>query len=323
MESRLARGRWPAAERSQQRELATATILDNTLSRTRCNLIALLTNALLVLVVLAACRAPDADPTGHTALSPGTGSQAASQPPAQAQGKSDISPLANLISAYAASTSGSWETFGAIPGVTWRDAEPVHNLDAKPQNAYSRSGKLVLLGFGDADLPNGKTGPDSDYVRGNEGESGVTLNGSTSAVTSLAVTKFYPDADYREVLDAQLGPGGKTHLIASGCQLAEGTATNEQNSARNEFFAISLPSGETIFAEGTVDDESGKYSPGSTTYFLYKEEPAIRIDSMQCKRADSTKRQPVNPGSTRSNLDGTDRPATAAKHFHTIASDRS
>lgn len=195
-----------------------------------------------------------------------------------------MSPLVNLLSTFVAVTAPSWDAFGTIPGVSWHDAEAAHNPDAKPENAYSRAGKLTLAGFGETDLPNGKTGPDADYVRGNEGESGVTLNGDSSQVTSIAVMKFYPDGDYRKVLDAQLEPEGKARQIATGCRLAEGTTTDEQNLARNEFFEITLPSGEVLFAEGTVDEEGGKYTPGSTTYFFYRSEPTDRIQSMQCER---------------------------------------
>ena len=194
-----------------------------------------------------------------------------------------MSSLVNLLSAYVGANPPSWDAFGTVPGVTWRDNEAVPNPDAKPENAYSRSGKLLLAGFGETDLPNGKTGPDADYVRGNEGESGVTLNGNADQVTSIAVMKFYPDTDYRKVLDAQFGPGGKTRLIATRCRLAEGTTANEQNLARNEFFEITLPGGGVLFAEGTIDEEGGKYTPGSTTYFFYRSVPTDRIQSMQCE----------------------------------------
>lgn len=200
------------------------------------------------------------------------------------EGKLEMSALANLLSTYASASNNGWDVFDAVPGVTWTEQGKVENPDAKPENAYSRSGKLLLTGFKETDIPNGKAGPDADYVRGNEGASGVTLNGTEERVTSIAVNKFYPDSNYLKVLEAQLGAGDFIQPITSSCLLAEGTTTGEANYARNQFFKLSLASGSTLFAEGTADEEGGKYSPGSTTYFFYKEEPSERISSMNCTR---------------------------------------
>ena len=195
-----------------------------------------------------------------------------------------MSALELLLAAYASANPPSWTALDSLDGLTWTDASPIGNPDAKPENAYSRSGKLTLAGFGQTELPNGKTGPEADYVQGNEGESGVTLNGSVEQVTSIAVMKFYPDKDYRHVLMAQIGEGGSVRPIAAECRLAEGTTTNEPNFTRNAFFELTLSDGQTLFAEGTVDEEGGKYTPGSTTYFFYRSAPADRIESMQCKK---------------------------------------
>lgn len=195
-----------------------------------------------------------------------------------------MTALARLLTLYATAPSQRWSAFDArLEGIEWSDSAPVANPDTRPPETHSRSGRLVLAGFGDNDLPNGKTGPDADYERGNEGRSGVTLNGSADEVTSIAVMKFYPDADYAQVLRQQLGSQGQVRLIADQCALTEGTTTGEPDASSTRFFEITLPGAEKLYAEGGVDEDGGKYSPGSTTYFFYRSRPTERIASMQCK----------------------------------------
>lgn len=201
---------------------------------------------------------------------------------APTQGNSDMTALQNILAQYISANPLAWNAFDNIHGVSWQDHSPVENPDTQPIYSHSRSGRITLSGFAETDLPNGKAGPDADYEPGNEGESGITLNGTAEAVTSIAVMKFYPDRDYRAVLGKQFDQRTRIELIANRCRLAEGTNSDEPNMARNEFFKITLPSGAMVFAEGSVDEEGGKYSPGSTTYFFYRSKPDDRIESMQC-----------------------------------------
>lgn len=237
----------------------------------------------LLAVALAACEAPSAEQPPAADPTQAQASLAEANTESN-KGTDDMSALESLLATYASSNAPAWNEFDSVQGVTWTDPAKVANPDAKPDNAFSRSGKLTLSGFQDTDLPNGKTGPEADYVRGNEGESGITLNGTEERVTSIAVKKFYPDTDYRKTLAAQIGPEGAVRAISRSCRLAEGTTTGEADFSRNEFFELSLADGRVLFAEGSVDEEGGKYTPGSTTYFFYKEEPTQRIDSMQCTR---------------------------------------
>jgi hypothetical protein len=243
-----------------------------------------LTQLTLLATLLSACQASD---TGQTSppVAPQGQAQPASAPTSSEQGINTMSALDRLLATYASTTPPTWAAFDGVEGIDWTDAAAIENPDAGPEYRFSRSGKLLLSGFAENDLPNGKAGADADYVRGNEGESGVTLSGTADQVTSIAVQKFYADADYRKVLQAQIGDKGSVRAIAAACQLAEGTTAAEANFARNEFFELSLADGAKLFAEGTVDEEGAKYSPGSTTYLFYKEEPTKRIDSMQCKRS--------------------------------------
>ena len=179
------------------------------------------------------------------------------------------------------SNHSDWSRFSAVDGVQWFDAEPIADPDDK--NVLSRSGKLLLLGFGENDLPNGKVGADFDYVRGNEGESGVTLTGTAQSVDEIAVTKFYPDTDYANVLARQFDGAVRIEAVTSDCPIAYASRTNEQNTEKNAFYSLSLPSGETFYAEGSVIEDGGKYSPGNTVYRFYRDKPVERMEAMQCQ----------------------------------------
>ena len=179
------------------------------------------------------------------------------------------------------SNHSDWSRFSAVDGVQWFDAAPV--ADPDDGTVLSRSGKFLLLGFGETDLPNGKVGADFDYVRGNEGESGVTLTGTAQSVDEIAVTKFYPDTDYAAVLARQFDGAVRIKAITTDCPIAFATRTNEQNTEKSAFFRISLPSGDTLYAEGSVIEDAGKYSPGKTVYRFYRDKPVERMEAMQCQ----------------------------------------
>ncbi len=179
------------------------------------------------------------------------------------------------------SNHSDWSSFSAVDGVQWFDAAPV--ADPDDGTVLSRSGKLLLLGFGETDLPNGKVGADFDYVRGNEGESGVTLTGTAQSVDEIAVTKFYPDTDYANVLARQFDGAVRIEAVTSDCPIAYASRTNEQNTEKNAFYSLSLPSGETFYAEGSVIEDGGKYSPGNTVYRFYRDKPVKRMEAMHCQ----------------------------------------
>lgn len=179
------------------------------------------------------------------------------------------------------SNHSEWNRFSAVDGVQWFDAEPIADPDDK--NVLSRSGKLLLLGFGETDLPNGKVGADFDYVRGNEGESGVTLTGTAQSVDEIAVTKFYPDTDYAAVLARQFDGAVRIEAITIDCPIAYASRTDEQNTEKSAFFRISPPSGDTLYAEGSVIEDAGKYSPGNTVYRFYRNKPVQRMEAMHCQ----------------------------------------
>lgn len=234
----------------------------------------------VLLAVLLVSGCPAQKPTGNgqskvqtTALE----NEATSE--ASEQGKSEMSALQRLLAVFASQPEAQWSAFESVSGVQWRDPAPRPSAapNAQPEYAVSRTGKLLLAGFGEADLPDGEVGEAAGARRGNEGESGVTLNGDARQVNSVAVMKFYPSTDYAAVLKGQFHSGTKVDLLAENCGGGEGA------DPENRKFYIVAFSGGTVYTEAYVDTEGGRYSPGSTTFEFYKELPADRIQAMNCR----------------------------------------
>lgn len=185
------------------------------------------------------------------------------------------------------STRPEWSSFSGAPGIQWFDTAPVADEgDGEGSSgSLSRSGKLLLQGFDETDLPNGRAGTDFDYVRGNEGESGITLSGDAQSVDEIAVTKFYPDTDYVSVLARQFPGAVRLQAITASCPVAYGSTMQEANAEKNAFYRLTLPSGGVLYVEGSVIEDGGKYSPGNTVYRFYRTKPVKRMEAMHCKNA--------------------------------------
>lgn len=194
-----------------------------------------------------------------------------------------MSPMQNLLSAFATPTAPSWQAFDAVAGVQWRDAKPLDNPDGTgPDTSHYRSGNLLLAGFGMVDVPDGKTGDEAGTKQDNEGNAGVTLNGDASAVQSVVLVKFYPSENYQEILQHQLNGGAGIKPIGGSCELDFGTTA--VNTQKNAFYQITLGAGTApVFAEAYVDEDGGNQGPGSTTFVFYRSKPAQRMAAMRCK----------------------------------------
>ncbi|SOO21708.1 conserved hypothetical protein [Xanthomonas citri pv. fuscans] len=196
--------------------------------------------------------------------------------------KKRMTSLYQVIWLLAARSGAPWASFDAVPGVQWRDASPKVNSDSTdPQNAQYRSGTLLLDGFGAVDVPDGGQGAEVAPKQANEGESGITLNGDTHSVHSIAVKKFYSSPEYAEVLKRQLPAATSVRLIADKCG---GDDDGGPDSLQTKFYAIGLDAGET-FVEAYLDDGTETRGPGSTTFVFTKAKPQRRIQALQCKES--------------------------------------
>ncbi|ORT82899.1 hypothetical protein B7G54_26025 [Burkholderia puraquae] len=197
------------------------------------------------------------------------------------------SPLQALLDVFEGARPATWPAFDNVSGVHWRDAKPLGNPDShSPEATYYRGGDMLLTGFGDVDVPDGKVGDEAGVKKDNEGHVGVVLNGNATAVLSIALRKFYPSDDAQDILLRQLGSDATIKRIAGRCALDYGTTA--PNVQKNVFYQVSIANAAVpVFAETYIDEEGGTQGPGATNFVFYRTRPNQRIASMQCKGADA------------------------------------
>ncbi len=233
---------------------------------------------------LASCQQAPAPAAAPEAAAPSPSTPSAAPPATEA-----ATPLQGMLDVLAAPVPPQWSSFDAVPGTQWPSAQVEHNPEVRDRLAqYTRWGKLRLAGMGEVDLPNGKLGVEAGVVKGNEGDVAINLFGDQQRPYSFTLVKHYPRADYRPVIQAQLAQGGQVQPYAEACQYQDGPAQAERqpNQDSNAFFRIVLADGRTLYAEGSLDEEGGKYDYGHTYYAFYRQPPDERIQAMGCKRAD-------------------------------------
>ncbi|WP_439893454.1 hypothetical protein ACS7SF_26610 (plasmid) [Ralstonia sp. 25C] len=239
-------------------------------------------SACALLVCLSACErsAPPASPSAAPA-------SAASASVAATPAKTAASPLQALLGAFGGQTAAGWPAFDNIAGVHWDDAKPLNNPDANsPDTTHYRGGSMLLTGFGEVDVPDGKAGAEAGIKKDNEGHVGVVLNGDATTVVSIELQKFYPRDDTQSILQRQFGGDATVKPIAGTCMLDYGTTA--PNTQRNAFYQISIGNAAVpVFAETYVDEDGGNQGPGMTNFVFYRAKPDQRITSMQCKSANA------------------------------------
>ncbi len=192
------------------------------------------------------------------------------------EGKARMTAMNGVLLVFAGETGTDWQAYDDVAGVQWRDAQAVEMPEVSdPDVRFSRSGRLTLAGFGETDLPDGETGADASLRRGNEGESGVTLNGNAQRVNEVAIVKFYPSEDYETILRNQL-------LAAAKIVLEAECPADDEDSQKNRFYRIDLDGETFAHVEAYVDQEPG---PGSTTFVFTRSKPERRIAELSCREA--------------------------------------
>ncbi|UXA68664.1 hypothetical protein M0D46_16510 [Xanthomonas prunicola] len=197
----------------------------------------------------------------------------------KSEGVVRVTSLYQVVSLLVANDGASWSSFDSTPGVQWREPSPQPNPDSSdPENSKSRSGTLVLDGFGMVEVPDGNQGVDAGVKKVNEGESGLTLTGDAQNVHSIAVKKFYVSPEYGDVMKRQLPDTASVRLVAGDCAQDMGDGPDTQT----KFYVVDLE-GRQLFLEAYVDDGEGSRGPGYTTFLFTKEKPDKRIEELQCK----------------------------------------
>ena len=181
--------------------------------------------------------------------------------------------LENLLILFESQEGEHWESYRNAKGVSWNSVSPSEYSKGK----FELSGQLILAGFGSAKLPNAKFGADYAVVDGNEGQSGVTLNGTQNVVEGLSVKKFYFSENYEEILHKQFRKGVVVRKIAERCALDE----DAEIDSKNGVFEVRGLGGKINYVEAWLEN-GGKYSPGYTVFDFYRNEPKKRIAELNC-----------------------------------------
>lgn len=235
----------------------------------------------LVAACLQGCRADTADKQTEMAAAQSQ-SQAETRPQTAAPTAASDSALGRLLATLATGRPAEWLAFDEIEGVTWTGPRQPSSDAPTIAGGQTRSGRLLLLGFGENDLPDGQVGASAGVRRGNEGEAGVTLEGDATHVASVGVNKFYAEDVYRKVIDDQLSSAWGIELLADGCTREEEGGAASENVSDNAFYVLSFE-GSRIYAEARRQD-GGNAGPGNTIYEFTIADPASRISALGCQR---------------------------------------
>lgn len=238
-------------------------------------------SACVLLACLSACER-SASPTDSAGSASPAAAPSASAAQAPAQAKAAASSLQTLLRVFGGQTPAMWSAFDSTSGVHWDDPKPLDNPDTVSRDAtHYRGGTMVLAGFGEVDVPDGKIGSEAGIKKDNEGHVGVVLNGNDSTVLSIVLEKFYQSDDTQSILRRQFGSDATIKLIAGSCALDY--ITKARNIQQNVFYQITLPNTAIpLYAETFVDDR-GAQSPGVTIFEFTRAKPEGRITDMQCR----------------------------------------
>lgn len=185
---------------------------------------------------------------------------------------SDMRAAAEL---FASEKGRRWDAYESLPEVKWIDPSQKQYSPGR----YSRSGKVLLLGFSIKDIPNGKPGPEFEVTKRNEGESILSLTGSQAEVESISISKPLYSDNYLDTLKKQFGNTAEVAVIAEKCSAGE----YEEGAGEGAFFAVSTAGKDPIYVQASQQD-GGKYTAGYTVFNLTRGKPSEAIAQLNCKQ---------------------------------------
>ena len=259
-------------------------------TRTRIDALRIVSLALAMSLVLAACEPAAQAPVNPDASAPPTiaattttaaATKAAAPAPetAPAETEAPVSTTATqaVLERFATPSAPGWDVFAELPGVTWNENAPVAAPGALgAEDTMSRAGKLEWV---DIAAQAGAEPQRSEAQAQREREVGITLLGR-QAVESIAFRKFRPSTEYEATLKAQLGDGASLRRIADRC--ARNFGSRGANTRSSAFFELRLDQHAPLYVEAYADKDGGKYGPGYTTFELTRARPDARIADMGC-----------------------------------------
>lgn len=221
--------------------------------------------AVSVVLGLVACQASD------------QGREPPSRPPVRTGQSTPTEPSALLAVArvFASDQGRDWKAYAALPQIAWTDPAPTE----QGPGVYFRQGTVLLRGFTVKDVPNGVPGMEHGTVRRNEGQSTLTLIGSQTEVSTVAISKpFYSD-DYAAILHNQFGAAARLVTIADQCA----PAPYDEGTGPGAFFELSIPGRDIVYARASQQD-GGKYTAGFTVFELTRARPSQAMAELGCKQ---------------------------------------
>ncbi|ALN81291.1 hypothetical protein [Lysobacter antibioticus] len=221
--------------------------------------------AVIAALSLTACQQSNADHEPKLRTSARIETPASAEP----------SALLAVATVFASDRGHDWNAYAALPQIAWTDSAPTE----QGPGVYFRQGTLLLRGFTVEDVPNGVPGMEHGTVRRNEGQSTLTLIGSQTEVSTVAISKpFYSD-DYAAILHNQLGAAPQLVTIADQCA----PAPYDEGTGPGAFFELSIPGRDIVYARASQQD-GGKYTAGFTVFELTRTHPSQAMAELGCKQ---------------------------------------
>lgn len=235
------------------------------------------TRSLICVVIgatlLAACTAASSGSANGevSRAAQAAGEPSAPQSVARPVARPATSSLETLLTTFASPGGASWTAYQDVPGVQWQESSATEYAAGR----YSRSGRARLEGYGAASLPTGRVGADAGVVNGNEGDSGVTLDGDATHVDTVSIKKFYPDENYLAVLKRQFADTATVSPLAEHCQL------EDADDAETAFYKVDFGGSRPVYVETSLE-RGGQSGPGYTVFDFSRNDPSEHIKSLQC-----------------------------------------
>lgn len=183
--------------------------------------------------------------------------------------------LSVLLAVFSGDGGAEWKSYDRTPGVRWTASAPNEYSSGR----FARAGVIELEGYSSKVIPDGKVGAEATTIRANEGISGLTLDGSASAVEMLSVKKFYAQSDYATALRAQFDNHASVTALTQRCEPEE-----DETTTGNAFYRIDLGNGRAVYAESYVEG-GGQAGPGYTVFDFFRVDPKPRMQQLHCEQA--------------------------------------
>lgn len=187
-------------------------------------------------------------------------------------------PLETLLIAFAQGKRD--KDIAALSNIEWQGFAYPEDSEKDLSVTYHLRGRLRLNGFGEVDLPVG-IGANATHKKGNEGDASIdVIFHSAKGVRAIELQKFYPSANYREILQKQLSVGTVT-LLGDNCKKdGYGDLPDDEHTA---FFRIDLPVAPTpVFVRAGRNEDGGKNSPGETFFSFSLFTPGSDMTKRSC-----------------------------------------